>query len=232
MMNSFISSLEASKRNQTQLSFFAAFALAGAFLLSSCSSLQTKNGESRESSGLVTNVTTTASSNTTRSVHGNSAYLEREVNRNLTGRRDKHGFPGYEPGAEFLRVRTTAYTHSEADHLKYGKKTAIGTELRHGRIRSCAADWSVFPLGTTFQIQGLPYVFVVDDYGSALVGTNTIDVYTANREVMNQWGVRTVDIQVLRWGSFDRSAQILEDRVRYSHCRRMYNEIRQRRLRS
>ena len=36
-------------------------------------------------------------------------------------------------------VRTTAYTHSESDHLKYGARTAVGTPLRHGAVRSAAA---------------------------------------------------------------------------------------------
>ena len=40
-------------------------------------------------------------------------------------------------------VRTTAYTHSEADHLKYGNKTALGTVLRNTpEYHSVAADWS------------------------------------------------------------------------------------------
>ena len=36
------------------------------------------------------------------------------------------------------RVRTTAYTHNESDHLKYGRKTALGTRLRFGKVRSAA----------------------------------------------------------------------------------------------
>ena len=78
-------------------------------------------------------------------------------------------------------VRTTAYTHSESDHIIYGARTAVGTNLKYGNVRSAAADWSVFPVGTIFQIEGLPYVYQVDDYGSALVGTNTIDLYKPDK---------------------------------------------------
>ncbi len=50
-------------------------------------------------------------------------------------------------------VRTTAYTHTEADHLPYGNRSALGTELRYTpEYHSVAADWSRFPLGTKFRI--------------------------------------------------------------------------------
>jgi 3D (Asp-Asp-Asp) domain-containing protein len=75
-------------------------------------------------------------------------------------------------------VRTTAYTCSEDDHLVYGSKNATGTHLRYSnRVRSAAADWSFYPVGTVFRIKGLPYLYVVDDYGSALTGTGTVDIY-------------------------------------------------------
>ena len=51
----------------------------------------------------------------------------------------------------WLTVRTTAYTHSESDHKKWGRKTASGRNLRFGKTRSAAADWSKFPLGTRFE---------------------------------------------------------------------------------
>ena len=46
---------------------------------------------------------------------------------------------------------------------------------------SAAADWSRFPLGTRFQIVGTQDRYVIDDYGGALVGTNTIDLYKTSR---------------------------------------------------
>ncbi|MDG2124798.1 MAG: hypothetical protein P8J87_13930, partial [Verrucomicrobiales bacterium] len=87
-------------------------------------------------------------------------------------------------------VRTTAYCHLEADSLKYGKLNAVGTQLKYGKVRSAAADWSQYPVGTVFKIKGEPYLYEVDDYGSALVGTNTIDLYKPTKPAMHAWGVR------------------------------------------
>ncbi len=122
-------------------------------------------------------------------------------------------------------VRTTAYTHSESDHIIYGARTAVGTHLKYGNLRSAAADWSVFPVGTIFQIEGLPYVYQVDDYGSALVGTNTIDLYKPDKATMKAWGVRNVNIRVIKWGSFSKSLSILKPRTAYPHIRRMVSRI-------
>jgi 3D (Asp-Asp-Asp) domain-containing protein len=122
-------------------------------------------------------------------------------------------------------VRTTAYTHTESDHIVYGARSAVGSQLRHGMVRSAAADWSVFPVGTIFQIEGAPHIYQVDDYGSALVGTNTIDLYQPSRADMNAWGVRHVNIRVLKWGSFSKSLAILQDRQKNEHVRRMVQRI-------
>ncbi len=126
-------------------------------------------------------------------------------------------------------VRTTAYTHSESDHLQYGHLTANGTFLKYGSVRSAAADWSRYPVGTRFRISGQPgVVYEVDDYGSALVGTGTIDLYKPSRSQMNEWGVRHVDIEVVRWGSWDRSLRLMQNRRGYSHVRQMYSDIQRR----
>jgi 3D (Asp-Asp-Asp) domain-containing protein len=119
-------------------------------------------------------------------------------------------------------VRTTAYTHSEADHLKYGNKTALGTVLRYTpEYHSVAADWSRFPLGTKFKIKGFDRLFVVDDYGRALVGTRTIDIYFPTKERMNNWGARVVNIEILELGSFHESRKILAERAKNRYCREM-----------
>lgn len=143
-----------------------------------------------------------------------------------TARRDKHSMPIY-PFNECRRiVRTTAYSCGESDHLIYGRKNAIGTALQFSdRIRSAAADWSVYPVGTTFTIKGQPYQYVVDDYGSALAGTGTIDIYQPTLEGMRKWGRRNVELTVIRWGSLTRSAEILSQRQGYSHCREMLADI-------
>lgn len=139
--------------------------------------------------------------------------------------KDKHGMPLY-TGERLRHVRTTAYTCSEPDHLEYGSMNAAGTPLRYtDRVRSAAADWSVYPLGTTFRIKGLPHLYVIDDYGSALTGTGTVDLYKPSQGHMNAWGLRNVEIAVVRWGSYERSAKILADRLKHPHCRQMHAAI-------
>jgi len=86
---------------------------------------------------------------------------------------------------------------------------------------SAAADWSRFPLGTRFQIVGTQDRYVIDDYGGALVGTNTIDLYKANRRAVRLWGVRRVDIDILEWGSKQQSLKVLAPRRKNRLVRRM-----------
>ncbi len=133
------------------------------------------------------------------------------------------------PTNQIMMVRTTAYSHLEADSLPYGKKSAAGTDLKYGsHVRSAAADWSKYPLGTKFKIEGLPYTYVVDDYGSALCGTETIDIYKPNMSGIGRWGVRNVPIRVIEWGSFEESARILDSRKHVKHAhhvRKMLSEI-------
>jgi 3D (Asp-Asp-Asp) domain-containing protein len=126
-------------------------------------------------------------------------------------------------------VRTTAYTHDEADHIAYGNLSAVGKPLRFGSIRSAAADWSRYPLGTLFRISGQPgVVYQVDDYGSALVGTDTIDLYKPSRSAMNEWGVRHVDIEVIKGGCFHNSLSLIKDRTRFPHVRKMFDNLQSR----
>ncbi|MCU0781899.1 MAG: 3D domain-containing protein [Akkermansiaceae bacterium] len=143
-----------------------------------------------------------------------------------TKQQDRHGMPVYKYSDRKRVVRTTAYTHTEADHLAYSNKNATGTPLQYGqRVRSAAADWSFYPVGTVFRISGLPYLYVIDDYGSALTVSGTIDIYKPSKALMKEWGRREVEIHVVRWGSFERSAEILATRTRYDHCRRMLANI-------
>jgi 3D (Asp-Asp-Asp) domain-containing protein len=115
------------------------------------------------------------------------------------------------------KVRTTAYTHTEGS----GRHNAIGARLSGGDVISAAADWSRFPLGTKFRIVDTNEVFQIDDYGGALIGTNTIDLYKTNRLAMRRWGVRHVDIDILEWGSDERSLYVLAPRARNHLVRRM-----------
>ncbi|MFT4640967.1 MAG: 3D (Asp-Asp-Asp) domain-containing protein [Verrucomicrobiales bacterium] len=129
---------------------------------------------------------------------------------------------------EVRPVRTTAYTHTESDHIAYSNKTAIGTNLKYySGVRSAAADWSKYPVGTRFQIVGNKQIYEIDDYGSALVGKNTIDLYKPTRGKMNAWGARDVRIKIIKWGSYERSKEILKDRTAYSHVRKMYDALKE-----
>jgi 3D (Asp-Asp-Asp) domain-containing protein len=212
--------------------------------------------------------------------------------------------PEYEPPlarANSQTVRTTAYTHSEADHIQYGRRNALGGTLaaatvpgssrtaararqkrtsakqksnrrasvqpaegeiimisymsREKRlatskktatrgkapkgknkparakkaaapvIGSAAADWSRWPAGTTFKVLTTGQIYRVDDYGWALAGRNTIDLYMPNQKAMNTWGVRHVPIQIIKWGDPQHSLQVLRGRQGYRHVRRMILQL-------
>ena len=90
---------------------------------------------------------------------------------------------------------------------------------------SAAADWSRWPVGTVFRIQSTGQVYKVDDYGWALAGRNTIDLYHATTADMNAWGVRREPIQILRWGSREESLRLLRNHQGYKHIRRMVLEL-------
>src|SRR5215213_3323982 len=198
--------------------------------------------------------------------------------------------PAYEPPiarSGFQQVRTTAYTHTESDHLQYsnrnalggrlqaasagvqraeytaralpaneslsdsqptggvldsyltprkktvvhwvktkrGKKKVVKTEWVRPTIGSAASDWSRWPAGTYFRLINTGQIYKIDDYGWALSGRNTIDLYMANRAGMNTWGVRHEPIQVLKWGDPQASLQVLQGRQGYKHIRRMVLEL-------
>jgi 3D (Asp-Asp-Asp) domain-containing protein len=116
-----------------------------------------------------------------------------------------------------MTVRTTAYTRTE----KGGHHNALGTRLSSHHVMSAASDWSRFPLGTRFRIVDTREEYVIDDYGTALVGTGTIDLYKPTRLGMRRWGVRNVDIDILEWGSNERSLQVLQPRKRHPQVRQM-----------
>lgn len=189
---------------------------------------------------------------------------------------------------DFQNVRTTAYTHTESDHLPYGNHNALGGRLhaatgairraeytpralpasgdeqsdyrrasctraslepfsleprrttkvvktKHGtkrvvvvtkpQIGSAAADWSRWPAGTVFRLLSTGQVYKVDDYGWALAGRNTIDLYMPTRGAMNTWGAREEGIQVLQWGSSQESLRLLQAHQGYRHIRRMVLEL-------
>jgi 3D (Asp-Asp-Asp) domain-containing protein len=207
----------------------------------------------------------------------------------------RHALPQYEPPlakTDFQHVRTTAYTHTEADHRAYSNHNALGGELhaagppihraevtrravpvddvpravpvdetaapqlqpftmeetrtatRSGkrgtkatrtvqravivskpRIGSAAADWSRWPVGTTFRLLSTSQVYRVEDYGWALAGRNTIDLYMPNQREMNSWGARQETIQIMQWGDPQESLQFLRRHQDYRHIKRMVLEL-------
>ena len=116
------------------------------------------------------------------------------------------------PGKTYC-VKTTAYT---------GVNNAIGQRLRHGPVHSAAADWSEFPVGTRFRVLESGKEYVIDDYGSAMVGTRTVDLCFPSNGAMHAWGVRWVNLEILEWGSPRRSLEILSPRQKSGYVRRMF----------
>ena len=121
-------------------------------------------------------------------------------------------------GQRLPKVRTTAYTHFEGGS---GAHNAIGAYLSCRQVLSAASDWSRYPLGTRFRLAETNEEYVIDDYGNALVGTDTIDLYKSSRSEVRKWGVRYVDIDILQWGSDEESLKVLAPRCKHNCVRKM-----------
>jgi hypothetical protein len=80
-------------------------------------------------------------------------------------------------------------------------------------------------VGTKFRVVDNNKMYVIDDYGSALVGTETIDLYMPSRYLMNQWGARKVTIEVLENGSYAESLEVLKPRQGVRCVRQMVQNI-------
>lgn len=106
---------------------------------------------------------------------------------------------------------------------KHGKKRV--TVVTKPQIGSAAADWSRWPAGTVFRLLSTGQVYKIDDYGWALAGRNTIDLYMPTRRAMNAWGAREEGIQILRWGDPNESLRLLQRHTGYRHIRRMVLEL-------
>ena len=126
--------------------------------------------------------------------------------------------PTLTSGQRIPKVRTTAYTQHEGGS---GAHNAVGTYLSGRQVLSAASDWSRYPLGTRFRLADTGDEYVIDDYGNALVGTGTIDLYKGSRSEVNDWGVRYVDIDILQWGSEEESLKVLAPRCKHSCVKKM-----------
>jgi len=106
-----------------------------------------------------------------------------------------------------------------------GKRVVMKARLQPPKIGSAAADWSRWPMGTTFRLLSTGQIYRVDDYGWALAGRNTIDLYMATPAEMNAWGARAEPIQILKWGDTEESLRFLQRHQDYKHIRRMVLEL-------
>ena len=128
-------------------------------------------------------------------------------------------------GQRIEKVRTTAFTHGAAEKGAHAGSTAIGTPLKSGALSSAAADWPYWPVGTRFRVVETGREYIIDDIGSAIVGTNTIDLFKPNSRAMDRWSVRDVTIEILEWGSPEESMDILMDRRESRPVRRIVERL-------
>lgn len=124
-------------------------------------------------------------------------------------------------------VVATAYGSGAQCNGKWASRNAMGGRLKSGEVHSAAADWSRFPAGTKFRVKETGQVYQVDDYGSAMVGKDKVDLYMTDYRQVRQWGVRDVTLEIIEWGCPEKSLSILKPRAstRYRHVRRMVEDL-------
>ena len=131
-------------------------------------------------------------------------------------------------------VRRVSYSPGLQPFSMSERRTTTTIRTKTGRPRSAppvpvigsaAADWSRWPAGTTFRLLSTGQMYRVDDYGWALSGRNTIDLYMANQREMNSWGAREETIQVLQWGDPQESLRLLARHQDFRHIKRMVLEL-------
>ena len=122
------------------------------------------------------------------------------------------------------QTRTVTRTSKRAAKTPRSVKRAVAIS-RPPQIGSAAADWSRWPAGTVFRLLSTGQNYRVEDYGWALSGRNTIDLYMANQREMNSWGAREETIEVLQWGDPEQSLQFLRRHQDYRHIKRMVLEL-------
>jgi 3D (Asp-Asp-Asp) domain-containing protein len=120
--------------------------------------------------------------------------------------------------------RTVARTTKRPAKATRNVKRAVAVS-KPPQIGSAAADWSRWPAGTVFRLLSTGQNYRVEDYGWALSGRNTIDLYMANQREMNSWGAREEAIEVLKWGDPQESLQFLRRHQDYRHIKRMVLEL-------
>lgn len=73
--------------------------------------------------------------------------------------------------------------------------TSTGTTPKVGR--TIAVDPSMIPYGTKVYIPVLGKTYIAEDCGGAIKG-NKIDIFMASESQCNSWGVRNIEIQILK----------------------------------
>ncbi len=121
-------------------------------------------------------------------------------------------------------TRTVTRTSKHGAKTPRSVKRALAIS-RPPQIGSAAADWSRWPAGTVFRLLSTGQSYRVEDYGWALSGRNTIDLYMANQREMNSWGAREETIEILQWGNPEESLQFLRRHQDYRHIKRMVLEL-------
>jgi 3D (Asp-Asp-Asp) domain-containing protein len=135
----------------------------------------------------------------------------------------------FSPQLQPFSIEETSASRRITRTTKRGTKTTRTVKravmVTKPRIGSAAADWSRWPAGTAFRLVSTGQVYRVDDYGWALAGRNTIDLYMPNQREMNSWGARQETIQILQWGDPQESLQFLSRHQDYKHIKRMVLEL-------
>jgi len=123
-------------------------------------------------------------------------------------------------------VTATAYSSGAKCNGAWAHRNAIGGRLKSGAVNSAATDWSRIPLGTKFRVVETGKVYIVDDYGSAMVGKDKVDLFHTSYRDVYRWGVRQVTLEIIEWGCPDKSLAVLKPRARAPHVRRMVEALK------
>ena len=94
---------------------------------------------------------------------------------------------GKEYQVEKLNVKATAYAGWQ--------RTFIGTWATVNK--TIAVDRNIIPLGTKVYIPQFGIIFTAEDTGSAIKG-NKIDIFMATYKQAMQWGIRDIEIFVIK----------------------------------
>jgi len=100
-----------------------------------------------------------------------------------------------------VNVKTTAYSNDSYSinvPAWRDQRTATNKHVKRGMV---AADWRLFPPGTRLYIPGYGEA-VVEDRGSAVKGYH-LDLFVDSYSEARQWGVRNMDVYIIRMGSAD-----------------------------